>query len=201
MSLPTTLAGLLAPDTLAVLETALAPPLAQRASSSFDVELEHAGEGTYVVHFAAGVVSAKKGFAKGDPLLCIQVPKGALAFVGELLDAAIAGFPKAPEMARAVGSSKALTRKDLDAVVAGLLRMKAVALAVDVKGVGVFSLSRGPLDDAERTLKVALDAAALRALLQGAPMTSLRAAVSGDRGVAADVLSALGPVVTALRPH
>lgn len=197
-TVPGTLAACVQPAVLAALEAALAPPLPLRAMGRFEVEIEAAGEGTFTLAVEAGVVSAHKGFAK-DPLVSALVGKGAFPLVQRLLQAALDGFPHAPRLAQGLSAAKTPRPGDLDAALAALSRIKDACLRFDVRGAGAFALARGPIDEATNELTLAVDAKAVDGVLAGAPLSSLRLELKGDRGVLTSVLAALAPIVERMR--
>ena len=195
---PERLADMLSPTSLAALTEALAPPPARRAAVDFEVELEAGREGTFVLRYAQGTVSAKKGFAKA-PLISVRVDAAALPLVREELQAAVDGFPQAPILAARLVSLKGLEAKVASEVLAGIKRLKeAHCLHLIVVGDGKVSVARGPVDEATHELTVQVDGAAARSLLRGADPATLSTSMRGDRGVATATLSALGPVVAIL---
>ena len=146
----------------------------------------------------AGVASAKKGFAK-DPLVSIAISKTGFPFVQRLLQAAVEGFPRAPALARPLTVAKTPRPGDLDAALAALGRLKDACLRLEVKGAGSYAIARGPVDEATQVLTLSLELAALEAALDGAPLSTVRLGMTGDRGVLASTLAALGPLVERLR--
>ncbi|MBI1947146.1 MAG: hypothetical protein HYS27_15730 [Deltaproteobacteria bacterium] len=197
-AVPATLAACLQPDTLEALEAALAPPRPLRAKARFEVEIEAAGEGTFSLTVDGGVASAKKGFAK-DPLISAHVAKGGFPFVQRLLQAALDGFPLAPRLAKGLAAGRAPRPGDLDVALAALARLKDACVRFDVKGGGSFALARGPVDEATSVLTVVVDAKAVEGALAGAPLSTLKLELKGDRGVLTSVLAALGPVIERMR--
>ncbi len=197
MNLPNTLAGLLAPDALAAVEAAAAPALLARAQVSFEVELE-GPEGTFTLRYDNGAVTAKKGFAKA-PLVSVRTDKGGLSLVRDQLQALVDGFPQAPALLRYVNAGKAV---DAAVATAAFVAVKKLAegtcLHFDVAGEGKFSVARGPVDEAERELTITVPGTAVRGLLTGAPLSSVTAALKGDRSVGTAVLAALAPVQRAV---
>lgn len=195
---PETLAATLAPDVLAAIEGALAPPMALRATARVELEIEAAGEGTYTVLIDGGRVSAKKGFAK-DPFLSLVVPKGGFALLRAQLQAAVDGFPAAPELRRRWEALRSPRPGELDALVADLGKLKDTAARLVVKGVGTFAVARGPVDEATRVLELRLDASALEAALKGAAVDGMKVETAGDRGVLTAVAAALAPALSRMR--
>lgn len=198
ITVPGTLAACLQAEVLASLEAALGPPMSLRARGRVELELEVAGEGTFTVTMDAGVVSAKKGFAR-DPLISASIGKGGFSLVQRLLQGAMEGFPRAPALARVVEASRAPRAGDLDAVVASLARLKDACVRLEVKGAGTYAVARGPVDEATQVLTISLDAAALEGALGGAPLSSVRLDLKGDRGVLTAALAALAPLVDRMR--
>ena len=82
------------------LNALLGPPLERRAKGSFEVEVEAKGEGTYTYRYQDGALTAKKGFSRDEPLVSVELPKGGWPFLQRLLQAAVDGFPDAPQLAR-----------------------------------------------------------------------------------------------------
>ncbi len=195
---PERIADALSPSSLAAMTEALAPPPERRAAVDFEVELEAGREGTWVVRYAAGVVSAKKGFAKA-PLLAGRIDAAALPVVREELQAAVDGFPQAPILASRLASLKGLEPSVATGILAGVKKLKeGNCLHLVVAGDGTISVARGAIDEAEKELTVSVDGKAARALLQGADPAQLSTSIRGDRSVATAALSALGPVVAIL---
>jgi hypothetical protein len=197
-TIPDTLAATLEPPVLTAIEAALAPPMHLRAKARIEIEIEAQGEGTFVVVIDGGVVSAKKGFGK-DPLVSAVLPKGGWKLIQKELQAAVDGFPSAPELRKRVDAIKTPPAGELDGLVAALKKLGDAAVRFDVKGTGTFALARGPVDEATRVLTVKLDPAQIDAVLAGAPVTTLKVDVGGDRGVLTAVLAALGPALQRLR--
>jgi hypothetical protein len=198
MQVPGTLAALLAPPSLSVLEAALAPPRDRRAPVVFELEIEAAGEGTWVLRYEQGGLVGKKGFAKA-PLLSVRLGKGALQLVRDELQAAVDGFPQAPELARRLAAARGLEASTAAAAHAAIAKLaEGHCIHFSVVGDGQLSVARGPVDEATRELTVSLDGKALRALLTGAPLSSVTAGLKGDRSVGTAVLAALGPVLRTL---
>lgn len=197
-AVPSTLAACLQPEALAALEAALAPPPALRARGRFEIELESAAEGTFAMTIDAGVVTAKKGFAK-DPLIAVAISKTGFPLVQRLLQDAVDGFPRAPALGKPLAVAKAPRPGDLDAALLALSKLKDACLRFEVKGAGSYAIARGSVDEATQVLTLALDVAALDAALAGAPLSTVRLDMKGDRGVLAYVIAALGPLVERLR--
>lgn len=199
MKIPDTFAAAIAPDVLKELDEKLGPPVAERARGTFELEVEVEGEGTFTLVATDGVVSAKKGFAKGDPLLSARLGKGVWALVRDELQAAVDGFPKNAELRKRHDALRAMKRADVEAVVKGVQKLKPLGVVVDTKGAGKIEIARGALDEVTRTMTLGLDAAGIRAILDGAHPDTLKATVGGDRGVATEVAAVLGPVLMRLR--
>jgi len=199
IQIPGTLAALLSPSTLSALEAALAPPRERRAPVTFELEVEAAGEGTWVLRYEQSGLTGKKGFAKA-PLLSLRLGKGALGLIRDELQAAVDGFPAAPELARRLVAARGLDAAAAAAAHAAIAKLgEGHCIHFNVAGEGVISVARGPVDEATRELTVSLDGKALRALLTGAPLTSVAASMKGDRSVGTAVLAALGPVLKTLQ--
>jgi hypothetical protein len=199
MQVPDTLAALLAPHALGSLEVALAPPRDQRAPVVFELEIEAAGEGTWVLRYDRGGLVGKKGFAKA-PHLSLRLGRGALGLIRDALQAAVDGFPHAPELARRLVAARSLDAATAAAAHAAITRLaEGLCIHFDVEGEGQLSVARGPVDEATRELTVRLQGNALRALLTGAPLSSLQASLKGDRSVGTAVLGALAPLMKTLQ--
>lgn len=198
MQVPGTLAALLAPPSLSAIETALAPPRERRAPVTFELEVEAAGESTWVLRYDQGGLTGKRGFAKA-PLLSVRLGRGALGLVRDELQAAVEGFPHAPELARRLEAARRLDAAAAAAAHTAIAKLgEGHCIHFDVAGEGQLSVSRGPVDEATRELTVGVSGKALRALLTGAPFTSITATLKGDRSVGTAVLAALGPVLRTL---
>jgi hypothetical protein len=199
MAIAATLAELLTAPSLAAIERACAPPPERRAPVTFEVELEAASEGTWVLRSGPDGLVAKKGFAK-TPLLSVRLGKGAFAIISEQLALALEGFPASPELARQLEAVRALDPKTATLAHAAITKLaEGLCVHLDVVGAGRISVARGPVDEATKELTVSLDARALRAVWNGAPVSSLSPRLQGDRSVGTAAVSALGPVMTALR--
>jgi hypothetical protein len=196
-TIPETLAQTLAPEVMKAVEAALAPPMELRARARFELEIEAAGEGTFVMLIDAGVVTAKKGFAK-DPLVSAFIPRGGWRLLQRELQAAVDGFPRAPELRRRVEALKSPRPGELDTLLAALGKLEDAAVRFEVKGIGTYVVARGPVDEATRILKVGLDPAHVDAVLGGAPLSTLKGDISGDRGVLGAVAAALAPALKRL---
>ncbi len=199
MIIPALLADTLKPEVLSAIETALAPALERRASVVVEVEIEAVGEGTFTLRFADRSFSGKKGFAK-KPLVSAKLGRGAWKLLRDELQVAVDGFVQAPELGARADQFKATsTTTDVDAAIQALERMaEGLSVTFDIKGEGIITVARGPVDEATRELKIGLDGAQVRGLLTGAPLTSVQASVGGDRSVATAVLAALGPALKKL---
>lgn len=196
---PATLTATLATDVLRALEDALAPPPALRAKAKIEVEIEAAGEGTFTITAeGAQPLSAKKGFAK-DPLICIHIAKGGWPLVQRELQAFADGLPAAPELRRHVDALRAPAPGELDVLVGAIKKIADASVRFDVKGGGIYAVARGPVEEATRVLKIAVDAKDLDKVLKGAALTTLTATLDGDRGVLTTLASALAPMLKRLR--
>jgi hypothetical protein len=199
MPVAATVAELMAPASLAALEQAFLPPPTRRAPMTIEVEIEAAGEGTWVLRSGPAGLTAKKGFAK-SPLLSVRLGKGAFAVVKNQLAHALEGFVAAPELARRLTAAR-----ELEPATAALAHEALVKLAeglcvhLDIVGAGRISVARGPVDEATKELTVSIDDTALRSVWSGAALSSVSPRLHGDRSVGTAVLSALGPVLAALR--
>src|SRR5690554_7203974 len=98
VKVPATLAATLEAETLAELEEVLGPSKQNRAQRRLELEVEAKGEGTYTLLYDEGALSARKGFAKGDPFLSAEIPCGGWDLVRRVLQASADGYPKAPEL-------------------------------------------------------------------------------------------------------
>lgn len=188
----------LEPASLARIEEALAPPVALRAKKDFEIEVEAAGEGTFTLALVAQKLVARKGFSK-RPIVSFQISKGGWPLVSRVLTDALAGFPRAPELARALPRIKAPNAGDLDLVLAATEKLPDVCVRFEVKGRGTYAASRGPADEAAHELFVTLDGVALEGVLDGDPLTTLKADVKGDRAILPTVLAAFAPITKLLK--
>lgn len=200
MKIPDTAAACLQADILVDLEKRLAPVSERRASVPFEVEIEIVGEGTFTLRSADRTTTAKKGFAK-KALLSVKVGKGAWGLLRDELQAASDGFPTAPALQKvATTFRETATTAQLDAAIKAVEKIaEGVAIVFDVKGEGVIVVARGSVDEAERELKITLQGSQVRALLTGAPFTSVVPTLAGDRSVGATVGTALGPLLHQLK--
>ncbi len=197
---PERFADALQSDVLGALLDALGPPAGQRASVSFDVEIEVVRDATYTLAYAQGALRGKKGFAK-RPLLSVRLDAPAWALVRDELQAAVDGFPTAPALQQRAASLKALTATDAEAAARAVTSMaEGLCMHFKVVGAGTISVARGPVDEATRELTINLDAAHIRGLLVGAPLSSLHISLKGDRSVGTAVVAALGPMKRVLTP-
>ena len=201
MKVPDTVAETLKPEVLTALEALLAPSADKRASVVVEVEIEAVGEGTFTLRYADKLLTGKKGFAK-KPLASAKLSKGVWKLLRDELQAAVDGFPQAPELKARLEEFKAMTTTaDADAAIGAVERMaEGLSISFDIKGEGTITLARGPVDEATRELKVSLDGAAVRGLLTGAALSSVRAGIAGDRSVGTAALAALGPALKKLKP-
>ena len=196
---PNTVKDILAPDSLAALEHVLAPPKERRAPISFQLEVEAVGEGTFTLTYDRGAVSGKKGFAK-RPLLSVRIEKGAFGLLRDQLQAAVDGFPQAPELKRRLD-----VIRTFDPVMATAVHQAIAGIAdglcvhFDIAGDGRISVARGAVDEATRELTIVVPGKAVRALLTGASPTSVSPVVKGDRSVGTSVLTAMAPLLNHLR--
>jgi hypothetical protein len=196
---PETVKAALEPVALAALETALAPPAAQRASATIEVELEAEGEGVFTLVYKDWSVTAKKGFAK-KPLLSARLGRGSWALLRDQLQAAVDGFPAAPLLQSRLHAWRGLGTTDFDAVVVAVAKVtEGASIRFDVKGAGTMVVARGPVDEATKELVVVVDAQRMRGLLTGAPLSSIQASLQGDRSVGTAVVAALGPILAKLK--
>ena len=78
---------------LDTLDAILGPPHAERAAGQFQIEIESEEEGTFVLSYDDGAITGAKGFADNTPLISAYVPEGGWAFVRELMQAAVDGYP------------------------------------------------------------------------------------------------------------
>ena len=199
VKVPDTIAGTLAPEILTDLDAKLGPPPQARIAASFEVEIEAEGEGTFTLAYQSRALVGRKGFAQGDPLLSMRVPRGGARLVQALLQAAADGFPQAPALAARHAALRALTRADLELLLKNVQRAKPMGVVVEVAGHGSFAVARGALDEVTRTLTVSMDGAQLLALTRGAALESARPSTSGDRTLGAELATVLAPVLLALR--
>lgn len=200
LKVPDTLAATLEPSMLAQLDEVLGPARGNRAQRTLEVEVEVKGEGTFTLQYADGVLSAKKGFAKGDPLLSAEVPRGGWALLQRVLQASVEGYPAAPELSRRRTAALSLAAAEWERMVDALEDVKDLAIALDLKGAGRYRVARGPLDEATRELAVSADSALVDRVLSGGNITSLsEVKLSGDRGLAAVLLKVFGPLSSALK--
>jgi len=195
IKIPDSLGDLLTSSTLADLFDAVGPAEAERLDDEILIEIE-SDDGTFALTYREGSVSAKKGYAKGDPFVSVEVPAGGYALLRKQLEAAVAGFPSAPALKARHDVMRALKNKDLQAVYEGLEKLEDALLELEVKGVGTFRLARGPLDEATRSIAMTLDGKALDAVLSGAPLSSIGTPKpKGDSRLQTEFLAAVGPVL------
>lgn len=200
MNIPSSIADLLKPEVLSAIEAQLAPAEDRRATKNVEVEVEVDGQGTFTLSYAAKKLSGKKGFAK-KALLSAKVSKTAWLLLRDELQAAVDGFPGAPEIEkRAAMFRTTATAALLDAGIAAVEKMaEGAAISFDIKGEGVVVIARGSVDEATKEMKIVLQGPQIRGLLKGAPLTSATAAISGDRSVGATVLTAMTPLLKQLQ--
>lgn len=189
---------LLDDDALARVQDAFAPPADARLAASLEIEVELADEGTFTLTYDDGALTGDEGMAD-EPFIACASPNGSWPFVRTLLEAAVAGFPRAPAIAARVATARALSTSLQETALSGLTKLEGAACEIDVQGVGVFRIARGPLDEAVRKAKVAIAKDAILKLLDGAPLSTVGGVkVSGDTRLPGDVVAALGPVWIAL---
>jgi len=185
-------------DALARVQDAFAPPADARVAASIEIEIEVAGEGTFTLTYDDGALTGDEGMAD-EPFFSCESPKGAWPFVRTVLEQALAGFPRAPAIAARVATARGLSTSLQETALSGLTKLEGAACEIDVVGVGVFRIARGPLDEAVRKAKVAIAKDAILKLLDGAPLSSVGGVkVAGDTRLPGDVVAALGPVWIAL---
>lgn len=196
---PATLSALLSASSLSALEERLAPPRAKRAPVTFELEIEAAGEGTWVLRYDQGGLVGKKGFAK-SPMLSVKLGKGALPLLRDELQAAVDGFPSSPELQKRLTSARGLEPAAAAAAHAAIMKLgEGLCIHFAIAGEGTISVARGPVDEATKELTVGLDGKVLRGLLAGGAMTAVTPSLKGDRSVGTAVLAALGPVLKHLQ--
>ena len=192
---PGALALLLSPSSLTALEERLAPPRAKRAAVTFELEIEAAGEGTWVLRYDQGGLVGKKGFAK-TPMLSVKLGKGALPLLRDQLQAAVDGFPSSPELRERVASVRGLEATAATAAHAAILKLgEGLCIHFAIAGEGTISVARGPVDEATTERTVGLDGKVVRGLLTGGSIKAVSPSLKGDRSVGTAVLAALGPVL------
>jgi hypothetical protein len=200
LQVPDSLKETLDEDVLAALDEALGPPADNRASGDFEVEIEAAGEGTFTIRYADGELSAKKGFARGDPLVSAAIPKGGWGLIQRCVQAAVDGWPGAPKLASQDEALKKLPAGDWEKMIAATERLKELGITLDIKGAGVFQLARGALDEVTRELHVSVARSIVEDVVAGGNPEALGAVqVSKGRGLLTELTAAYGPVLTILR--
>lgn len=200
MDVPGTLAETLDEDVLAELEAVLGPPPDHRARGDVEIEIEAEGEGTFTLRYRDGEVSAKKGFARGDPLLSAVLPRGGWPLIQRCLQAAADGFPDAPALARRDEALKKIQAAEWEKILAAVERLKEMSVTLAVDGAGTYRVARGAMDEVTRELAVALSASQVEDVLSGRnPEDAGGVKLSKDRGLVTELTAALGVVVTALR--
>lgn len=200
VTVPDTLAATLEAGMLTMLDEALGPARANRAQRRLEVEVEAKGEGTYTLVYDNGTLSARKGFAKGDPMLSAELPRGGWALVRRALQTSVDGYPAAPEIARRRAAVLALPAAEWERMLDALEKVKDLAVAVELKGAGRYRVARGALDEATRELTLTADAALVEQLLSGGNVNDVAGVkLSGDRGLAAELLKVFGPLAAALK--
>lgn len=194
---PPTLAEALEGACLRRLDEQLGPPRDLRARRRFEIEIEAVGEGTFSLLYDDGEVTARRGMARGEPLLSVQIPRAGWPLVRRLLENAAAAFPSAPELARRRAEALALPARVWEGMVDGLLALEDVGLALDLRGVGRFHFARGSLEELTRELVLATEADWLERALAGAgggDLPGLR--IGGERSLAPILLRVFGPLLT-----
>lgn len=201
VELPDSLADLFDDDLLDELSDALGPPEEERAEGRFEVEVELDGK-AYCLRYRDGVLTGKKGFARGDPLVSAKVPSGADAFLLGLLQAALDGYPDAPALAQRQKGARSLSQDQLQAVLDGVEKLNDMGLDLDVTGVGTFHMAIGVLDEVTRKVTAKVAQADVEAVLGGAPLSSMnsKVAIGGQKGLVTEFITALGPAWSVLKP-
>ncbi|MFZ9886924.1 MAG: hypothetical protein ACO3JL_05420, partial [Myxococcota bacterium] len=147
---PASLAEALAAECLPLLDEHLGPPRELRARRRFEIEIEAVGEGTFTLLYDQGVVTARQGMARGEPLLSVEIPRGGWPLVRRLLESAAAAFPLAPDLARRRAEALALPARVWEGIVDELLELDDVGLGLELRGVGRFRFARGSLEELTR---------------------------------------------------
>lgn len=200
LEVPDTLAATLAPDTLAALDEALGPTKQNRAQRRLEIEVEAKGEGTFTLVYDNGALSARKGFAKGDPLLGAEIPRGGWALLQTALQASVDGYPKAPEIARRRARVLALPAAEWERMLDALAKIRDLSFTLELAGAGRYRVARGALDEATREVTLRADAAIVERLLEGGNVSEVSAVkIGGDRLLATELLKVFGPLVSALK--
>jgi hypothetical protein len=198
--IPDTLRETLLGDALDALDQVFAPPPENRVSGSFEVEIEMKGEGTFSLHFEDGALSARKGFAEEDPFLSCEISRGSWPLLQNWLQNGVEGFPNAPSLQRHQVALRALDKKQQEALVRGIEKLDDVAVEIDIPQAAKLRVARGALDEVTRQLTLQVPKSVVEALLQGAGDDALQGIrVSGNRGISTELMSALGPILRALR--
>ncbi len=198
-TVPARFSDIIVEEMLTSLLENLAPPAAQRAQLTFDVEVEVVGEGTFTLTYDRGALRGKKGFSK-KPLMSAKLDKGSLPLLRDELQAAVDGFPKAPELASRSASLKAMSAADAEGAAKAVTAIaEGLCMHFVISGEGTISVARGPVDEATRELTIGLDGAQIRGLLNGASPTTMRPTLKGDRSVGTAVVAAMAPVLRALK--
>jgi hypothetical protein len=195
---PSTFAQALQPNIVAGIEHEVSPPPALRARRKMEIEIEAEGEGTFTITLEGASTTAKKGFAK-DPFLSAVIGKGGWPLLQRELQAAVDGFPASAELRAGLDKIRSPKPGELDAVVDAVAKLKDACVKFDIKGAGKFALARGAVDEATRVLTVTLDAAEIDKVIAGAPLSSLKAQIGGDRGLLTAIGAALGPTLQRFR--
>ena len=198
--IPDTLRETLLGDALGALEKVFAPPPESRVSGTFEVEIEMKGEGTFSLCFDDGALSARKGFAEGDPFLSCEISRGSWPLIQNWLQKGAEGFPNSPRLQRNQVALRALDKKQQEALVRGIEKLDDVAVEIDIPGAAKLRVARGALDEVTRQLSVQVPKTVVEALLQGASDDALEGIrVNGNRGISTELVSALGPIMRVLR--
>ncbi|MCP4499751.1 MAG: hypothetical protein GY822_07295 [Deltaproteobacteria bacterium] len=203
LELPDNLADLFAEDLLEELSDALGPDEDERADGRFEIEVEIEGQGTFCLRYRDGDLGGKKGFARGDPLISARIPKDADTFLLGLLQAALDEYPDAPALKSRQEDARKLKKKQLQAMVDGVGKLKEMGMELDVKGVGKFLFARGILDEVTRKVTASVDAKDVEATIAGAAPEQMAGKVKfgGNRGLLTEVVTALGPLWSLIDPN
>lgn len=200
VKVPETLAATFEPAMLAALDEALGPSKQNRAQRRLELEVEAKGEGTFTLLYDNGALSARKGFAKGDPLLSAEIPRGGFSLLQRVLQVSVDGYPDAPEIARRRANVLALPAAEWERMIDALARVRELAITLELKGIGRFRIARGALDEATRELVLSADGALVDRLLSGGNVADVSGVkVSGDRLAATELLQVFAPLVAALK--
>lgn len=196
---PGTLRELVASDVLTSLDETLGPPIEHRVRGRYEVEVESAGEGAFVFRFDDGVLSARKGFATGDPFLSCAIPKGGFSIVQQILEAALSGFVESGLLQSVQRQLRSLTADEFADLIDAIEGVEDLAIETTIAGVGAFSIARGALDEVSRTVRVEVPKAAIDDVLHGRGVQRFQSAkVSGDRMALTELVRALKPLSSRL---